>query len=155
MAKRKRKPKTNPDRFDPYKNYNFLIKWEGKYVARFRDVKIDASAVEVVEVRDGTEPGVMSKVPGVRKTADVTLKRGVIDSTVFWNWIQAVVKRAPNMRRDIELAVLGDHGRELAHFVLGNAWPVKYVSADFKAKGSDVAIEELELTNEGITPARG
>ncbi len=149
MAKRKPKFKTNPNRLNPYANFKFTLKWDGGPVARFQDVTIGASVVEAVE---GTEPGVMRRVPGLHKTTDITFKRGVIDAKALFTWIQSAVDREPNMRKDVEIAVLGDRGRVVVRWMLANAWIAKIQSGGFKAKGNDVAIETLELTNEGIEP---
>jgi phage tail-like protein len=149
MAKRKPKLKTNPNRLNPYTNFKFTLKWDGGPVARFQDVTIGASVVEAVE---GTEPGVMRRVPALHKTADITFKRGVIDANALFSWIQAAVNREPNTRKDVEIAVVGDRGRVVVPWVLANARISKFQSGDFKAKGNDVAIETLELTNEGIEP---
>ena len=149
MAKRKRKLNPSPSRLNPYANFKFTMKWDGGSVARFQDVTIGASVVEAVE---GTEPGVMRRVPALHKTTDVTFKRGVIDAKVLFAWIQSTADREPNTRKDVEIAVLGDRGRVVMRWVLARAWIAKIESGGFKAKGNDVAIETLELTNEGIEP---
>jgi hypothetical protein len=41
-------------------------------------------------------------------------------------------------------------GRDVSRFVMRGALPVKYVSPGLNPRGNDVAIEELEITSEGI-----
>jgi len=144
---------TNPSRLDPYRNYKFRVFWGGRVVAGFSELEISTSVMNAVDVREGPEPGAMRKVQGVHKSTDITFKRGVIDATVVFDWIQAAVNRDPHARRDVALAVLGNHRREVVRWALSNAWITKIQSADLKAKGNDVAVESLELTNEGIAPA--
>src|SRR5688572_12949205 len=95
---------------DPYRNYNFRITFEGRVVAGFRAVEVATSVVEVVEFRDGGDPKTVRKMPGLYKFADVTLKRGVIDSKALFGWFRAVVNGEPNLRKDLEIAVRGDRG---------------------------------------------
>jgi phage tail-like protein len=137
-------------RWDPYKNFKFRIKWGGRFVAGFRSVEIGASVVEVVEVREGSEPGAVRKVPGLRKSADVVLKRGVMSSQALLGWFRAVVNGEPNLRRDVVLVQFGDGGKPVASFVIREAWPKKYEPSALNAKNNDIAIETLELVNEGL-----
>ena len=47
----------NPMRFDPYKNFKFRVKWDGKYVAGISKVSPLRRTTEVVEHREGGDPG--------------------------------------------------------------------------------------------------
>ena len=44
----------------------------------------------------------------------------------------------------------GEDGSDTARWELVEAWPMKYTPTTFNAKGNDVAIETLELCNEGV-----
>jgi phage tail-like protein len=138
-------------RTDPYRNYNFRITFEGRVVAGFRAVEVGTSIVEVVEYRDGGDPKAVRKVPGLHKTADVTLKRGLIDSKALFGWFRAVVNGEPNLRKDLEIAL--HPGPKVARFFVRNAWPTKVTLGELDAKGTDIAIETLELANDGFEPA--
>ncbi len=43
----------NPHRFDPYKDFKFRVKWEGRYVAGVSKVIGLKRSTEVVKHRDG------------------------------------------------------------------------------------------------------
>ena len=43
----------NPHRFDPYKQFKFRIKWDGRYVAGISSMSALSRYTEVVEHRDG------------------------------------------------------------------------------------------------------
>jgi hypothetical protein len=64
----------NPQRFDPYKNFKFRVKWDGRYVA---GVSVGAQAKhEVVEHREGGDPSTGRKPPGRTKYCEaITLER--------------------------------------------------------------------------------
>ncbi len=43
----------NPNRLDPYKNFKFRVKWDGKYVAGVSKVSALKRSTEVIEHREG------------------------------------------------------------------------------------------------------
>ena len=43
----------NPNRFDPYKNFKFRIKWDGAYIAGVSKISALKRTTEVIEFRDG------------------------------------------------------------------------------------------------------
>jgi phage tail-like protein len=136
---------------DPYRNYNFVVNFDGRVVGRFRGVAVGPAVVEVAEFRDGNAPNVVRKVPGLHKTADVTLKRGLIASKALFDWFRAVANGEADLRKDVEIA---QHrpggGKPVARFVVRNAWPAKVTIGDLDARGNDIAIETLELAHEGF-----
>ncbi len=54
----------NAQRFDPYKNFKFRVKWDGKYVAGISKVGALKRTTEVVKHRDGGDPSSSRKSPG-------------------------------------------------------------------------------------------
>jgi phage tail-like protein len=137
-------------RFDPYRNFHFRVEIDNIAHAVFSEVEIGASVVEVVEYREGNEPTTVRKLPGLHKTADVTLKRGIIASLDLFNWFRAVTNGDPNIRRNVLIVILGEDGTDQARFLVHSAWPRKFCVGQLNAKGNDVAIEAIELANEGI-----
>jgi phage tail-like protein len=61
-----------------------------------------------------------------------------------------VVGGAQGNRRNVAIVVLGENGNDQARFAVNDAWPVKYATGPFNARGNEVLIELLELVNEGI-----
>ena len=57
----------NAQRFDPYKNFKFRVKWDGRYVAGISKVSSLKRTTEVVEYRDGADPSHSRKSPGRTK----------------------------------------------------------------------------------------
>ncbi|MGY4293157.1 hypothetical protein ACVWXN_001252 [Bradyrhizobium sp. i1.4.4] len=66
----------NPQRFDPYKNFKFRVKWDGRYVAGINKVSALKRTTEVVEHREGGDPSTGRKSPGRSKFEAITLDRG-------------------------------------------------------------------------------
>ena len=73
----------NPTRFDPYKNFKFRVKWDGRYVAAVSRVTGLIRTTEVVEHREGGDPSTSHKSPGRNEFDAVTLERGVTHDPEF------------------------------------------------------------------------
>ena len=53
-------------------------------------------------------------------------------------------------RRTVVIRVQNEAGEDKAAFEVFKAWPCKYDPSDLNGKGNEVAIDTLELCNEGI-----
>src|SRR5947209_11465550 len=73
----------NPQRFDPYKNFKFRVKWDGRYVAGVSKVSMLKRSTEVVKHREGGDPSTSRKSPGRTEYDAITLERGVTHDTEF------------------------------------------------------------------------
>ena len=91
----------------------------------------------------------MRKLPGLTKFGNVTLKRGITDSMDIYNWHKDIVAGKIH-RETVAIVVIDEAGADKARFEIADAWPSKYDPMDLNAKGNDVAIETLELVNEGV-----
>lgn len=80
----------NVERFDPYKNFKFRVKWAGNYVAGISRVTGLLRTTEVVEHREGGDPSTTRKSPGITKFAPITLGRGVTHDSAFEDWANKV-----------------------------------------------------------------
>src|SRR5437879_13540100 len=76
----------NTTRFDPYKNFKFRVRWDGRYVAGVSKVGALKRSTEVVEHREGGDPSTGRKSPGRTKFEAITLERGVTHDTEFEKW---------------------------------------------------------------------
>ena len=80
----------NAQRFDPYKNFKFRVKWDGRYVAGVSKVGALKRSTEMVEHREGGDPSTSRKSPGRTKFEAITLERGVTHDTEFEKWANKV-----------------------------------------------------------------
>jgi phage tail-like protein len=136
-------------RVDPYKNFRFLVQIDGLSEAGFSECGGFGSRVEVVEYREGGEPTTVRKLAGRVSYPDITLKWGVTNSRELYDWHRAVVQ-GQIQRKACSIILLDDSGSAKVRWTLANAWPSKWDGPDFNAKGSDVAIETLTITCEGV-----
>src|SRR4029453_5911246 len=80
----------NPHRFDPYKNFKFRVKWDGKTVLGVSKVSALKRTTEGVKHRDGGHPSPDHKTPGSTRYDAVTLERGLTHDPEFEAWANKV-----------------------------------------------------------------
>ena len=138
-------------RDDPFRNFKFRVEIDGVAEAAFSEVAIGDTSTEAIDYREGTEPNHVRKLPGMTKYGNITLKRGVTDSQVIYQWHKDIVDgKIGERRKSIAIVVIDEAGKDKARFVVSECWPTKYDPSDLNGKGNEVFIELLELVNEGI-----
>ena len=131
--------------------YHFSVDWGGTRIG-FMEVTGLNIEIEAVSQRDGSSPAdSVRKMPGMRKFSDITLKRGIVKGdNEFFNWINT--KQIGTIeRRDVTISLLDESHTPIVRWRANNAFPVKYEGPTLESMSSDVAIETLVLTHEGIT----
>jgi phage tail-like protein len=138
-------------RDDPFRNFKFRVEIDGVAEAAFSEVAIGETSTEAIDYREGTEPNHVRKLPGLVKYGNITLKRGVTDSQVIYQWHKDIVDgKIGDKRKSLAIVVIDEAGKDKARFVVSECWPTKYDPSDLNGKGNEVFIELLELVNEGI-----
>lgn len=138
----------------PYGAFNFIVTFNGsEEFGGFSDVSGLGSEITVAEYRNGNDKeNHVTKVPGMHKVSDVTLKRGIVNSATLWAWIRAVRTQGPAGRKDtVSITLRDEAGAAVQTWVLRKVTPLKYTGPTLAAKGGgDVAMEELVLSAEGF-----
>ena len=105
----------NPNRYDPYKNFKFRIKLDGKYVAGITKVSPLTRATEVLEFREGGNANLIHKMAGRTRFMPIVLEEGVTHDLTFESWANAVhniqgdpASSLKNFRKDILLEMLNE-----------------------------------------------
>jgi phage tail-like protein len=150
----------NPTRFDPYKNFKFRVKWDGRYVAGVSKVSALKRTTEVVEHREGGDPSTSRKSPGRTKYDAITLERGVTNDVEFEQWANKVWNFGSGLgaevslkdfRKDIIIEVYNEAGQLALAYKVFRCWVSEYQSLpDLDANANAVAIQHIKLENEGI-----
>src|SRR6185503_1556402 len=119
----------NTNRFDPYKNFKFRVKWDGRYVAGVSKVGALKRTTEVVEHREGGDPSSGRKSPGRTKYEPITLERGVTHDTDFEQWANKVWNFGSNnevslraFRKDIIIDVFNEAGQKVLSYKVFRCW---------------------------------
>jgi phage tail-like protein len=150
----------NATRFDPYKNFKFRVKWDGKYVAGVSKCSALKRTTEVVEHREGGDPSSSRKSPGRSKYDAITLERGVTHDVEFEQWANKVWNFGSGLgaevslrdfRKDIIIEVYNEAGQLALAYKVFRCWVSEYQSLpDLDANANAVAIQHIKLENEGI-----
>src|SRR3970282_486022 len=93
----------NAQRFDPYKNFKFRMKWDGRYVAGLSKVGALKRSTEMVEHREGGDPSTSRKSPGRTKFEAITLERGVTHDVEFELWANKLWNFGAGLGRGVSL----------------------------------------------------
>jgi phage tail-like protein len=142
---------TTNDRKDPYRNFRFRVEIDGISVASFSDATVPDSTTDSVDYREGTDPTYQRKLSGLTKYGSLTLKKGLTDSMDLYNWRKQVEDSgASKARKSISLVLIDEEGNDSSSWNIHEAWPTKYSSSGFEAKGNAVMIETFELALEKI-----
>jgi len=136
-------------RVDPYKNFLFLVEIDGITQASFADCSGFSSHVEVVEYREGGDPNTVRKLPGKTSYPDITLKRGLTNSSELYDWHRTAVE-GQIQRKNGSVVVLDDTLAEQVRWNFAGAWISKWEGPALTAKGNDVAIETLTISCESL-----
>jgi phage tail-like protein len=151
----------NTQRFDPYKNFKFRVKWDNNVVAGVSKVGGLKRTTEVVKHREGGDPSTSRKSPGRTEFEAVTLERGVTFDTEFEKWANKVWDFAnsgqlgqevslKDFRKDITIEVYNEAGQKVIAYKLFRCWVSEYQSLpDLDANANAVAIQHIKLENEG------
>jgi phage tail-like protein len=155
----------NPGRLDPYKNFKFRLKWDGRYVAGISKVSALKRTTEVVKHRDGGDESTSRKSPGRTEFEAITLERGVTHDVEFERWANKVWDYAnaqagpdtrqqevslKDFRKDLIIDVFNEAGQKVISYQVYRCWPSEYQALpDLDANANAVAIQHLKLENEG------
>jgi len=141
----------------PYGAFNFLVNFGGanapdSVLGGFSDVSGIGTEINIAEYRNGNEKeNHVRKIPGTHKVSDVTLKRGIVSSKDFWDWIREVQREGPGKQRDVSITLRDEAGNNVQTWQLRGVVPSKYTGPTLAAKGGgDVAMEELVLAAEAM-----
>src|SRR5260370_4238038 len=149
----------NTQRFDPYKNFKFRVKWDGRYVAGVSKVSGLKRTTEVVKHREGGDPSITRKSPGRSDFDAITLERGVTHDVDFESWANKVWNLGAGLgaevslrdfRKDVILELYNEAGQLAIAYKIYRCWVSEYQSLpDLDANANAVAIQHIKLENEG------
>ena len=149
----------NPQRFDPYKNFKFRVKWDGRYVAGVSKVSTLKRTTEVVKHREGGDPSSSRKSPGRTEYDAVTLERGVTHDTEFEKWANKIWNYGSGLgaetslqdfRKDITVELYNEAGQLAISYRVYRCWVSEFQALpDLDANANAIAIARLKLENEG------
>ena len=123
-------------RFDPYQNFKFRVKWEGRPVAGVNHISALKRTSEVVKDR-----------PARRRSAyeAITLERGITHDPEFETWANRIHSGQPGpdvlraARHDLRIEVYNEAGQLEAAYLVYGCWVSEYQALpDLDAGGNAV-----------------
>jgi len=150
--------------YDPYRKFKFLVKWNQTYVMAVHKVTSITKSIDPIDWRTGGDSNFNAKIPGITKWEPITLERGLSADTAFQEWMVSVNRYTKAggqdneavhaFRKNLHIEMYSLQNELVMTINVYNAWPSKLTIADFDAKANELAIEHIELQNEGwdITP---
>jgi phage tail-like protein len=167
-------PTVDAARIDPYKNFKFIVSWDGQPVAGVSSVSGLPRTTDPIHHLEGADPITAQAPTGRTNMAPVTLQRGVTHDQAFawWansvrNWSNAQQSVAvntdggnlplsgtsptePSFRKDITIALYNDAGQKVIAYNLYRCWPSEFLAiGDLDANSSGIVIERMVLQLEG------
>ncbi|HXO72814.1 MAG TPA: phage tail protein [Bradyrhizobium sp.] len=149
----------NATRYDPYKNFKFRVKWDGRYVAGISKVGALKRTTDLVEHREGGDPSSSRKSPGRNKYDAITLDRGVTHDTEFEKWANKVWNYGSGLgaevslkdfRKNLIIEVYNEAGQLAIAYKVYRCWVSEFQALpDLDANAGAVAIQHIKLENEG------
>jgi phage tail-like protein len=149
----------NAQRFDPYKNFKFRIKWDGRFVAGISKASALKRTTQVVKHRIGGDPSTSRKSPGQSEYDAITLERGVTHDKDFEQWANKVWNLGSGLgsevslkdfRKDITLEVYNEAGQLALAYNIFRCWVSEFQAFPaLDASGNAIAIQTIKLENEG------
>jgi len=151
----------SPNRYDPYKNFKFRVKFgtSTDYVAGISKVGALKRTTEVVEHREGGDPSTSRKSPGRTKYEPITLERGVTHDTDFEAWATKVwnyqgkdgtESSLADFRKEVIIDVFNEAGQKVISYTVHRCWVSEYQALpDLDANANAIAIQTIKLENEG------
>jgi phage tail-like protein len=149
----------NQGRLDPYKNFKFRVKWDGRYVAGVSKVSVLKRTTEVVKHRDGGDASSSRKSPGRNEFDAITLDRGVTHDVAFEQWANKVWNYGAGLgmevsladfRKDIIIEMYNEAGQLAIAYKVYRCWVSEFQALpDLDANANAIAIQHIKLENEG------
>ena len=151
----------NTNRFDPYKNFKFRVKFSDgqEPVAGMSKVSPLKRTTEVVKHREGNDPSSSRKSPGNTEYEAITLERGVTHDPEFEKWANRVWNYGAgagaesslrDFRRDLRLELMNEAGQVALAYKIYRCWVSEYQALpELDASANAVAIQMIKVENEG------
>jgi phage tail-like protein len=148
----------NSQRFDPYKQYKFRVKWDNRFIPSISYVSSLRRITEVVAHREGGDPNTVRRAPGLTTFPPLILSRGRTQDPAFEQWAELVWSHSRGLgneiflkefRKDIHIELMNEAGELVMRFKVYRCWPSEYQPlSDLDSDTNTVALETLTLQYE-------
>lgn len=143
---------------DPYLTHTFSvsvsnasgIRFEG-YFTEVSGMSFEVSTIEYKTFNSTSGQPEVQVIPGRPNAGTLTLKHGVTDDQMLWNWCKMVTSgKLMDARSTVTVTAYDRLYVPKLTWTLFNAWPSKFNLDSFSASESNFVLEELTLVYERI-----
>ncbi len=140
---------SSASRNDPFVVFRFEIKLDNRPVGGFSECTGLTLETEVKDYPEGGLNTHLRKFPGRTKQSNITLKRGIVNRTL-WDWFYQL-SQGQIIYRGGMITVKDTSGSEsVMEWEFSHAFPVKWTGPDLNATQNSVAVESIELAHQGL-----
>lgn len=128
----------------------FYIEMESTLTASFSECSGLGVKIKKETYLEGGVNDQQRIILGQPEFSDVTLKRGITDDLVFWEWLSQTVGNGKKKRRNVNIILFNQAGETMQCWTLIAVVPIGWKAPSLQASTNTVAIEELTLAYEGM-----
>lgn len=138
----------NDSRQEPYRGYRFTVD-DISVQTGFSECSGLTFDTDPVEYREGKDEPHVRKLRGLRKYANIVLKRGISKDLSLWNWYLDVINGA-DKPKDGAIVLHNEKGEPVLRWQFYGGWICKWEGPSLNATSNDVAIESIEICVERV-----
>lgn len=128
---------------DPFPSFLFEVRIDDVPVGGFSECSGLQLETEFQDYSEGGQNAFVHKFPTRTKQSNVTLKRGVVDRSMWaWYWD---LTQGKIVRHNLSIVIYQPDQAHKAIWTLNGALPCKWVGPDLNATQNNVAVETVEL----------
>lgn len=146
----------NTNRMDPYKKFQFRVKWDGKIVAGVSKMSPLTRTTDVITHREAGDSNIDRKSPGRTHYTPIVLERGVTHDPEFEAWANLVYNKGTesmslkNFRKDIVIELLNEARVPAITYKVFRCWVSQFTALpELDAEANSVAIQSITIEHEG------
>ena len=140
--------------YDALATHRFGVQLGGYTVESIQEVSGLSIDQEVVEIPGTTSAGkpFVKKQPGAFKGGEVTITRGLDQSSEFTRWVNETLNNGAvdTARQNLTIEVQDTQGNTVRRIQLMNGWASKWEGPSLSAGQSSAATEKVTITFEEI-----
>jgi phage tail-like protein len=136
-------------RVDPYAQYNFIIEIDDIAAGGFTEVGGLSLEQDIIEYREGSDTATVRKLPGLRKYANITLKRGYTQDRALWDWRKTTLDGL-TQRKNGAIILRDEAGEPALRWEFSEGWLSKYEGPALNSTANEAAVEAIEIAVEDV-----
>ena len=138
----------------PGLGFLFRVEFDGTINGTFAECSGLSAEMRVDTWEEGGRNDAPLQFPGPSQYGNLTFSYGLTATNEMFRWLRDPML-GKDVRKPVSIIMNGAGNTEMVgRWDFERAFPVRWSGPSFSAAGSDVAIETLELSHEGLTDVR-